>query len=201
MLARRLDIHLPNQQSALLFGPRKTGKSTYLRSRFPNSPFFDLLDTDLRLALTKRPALLAEWLAAKRTEELEHPIIIDEVQKVPELMEEVHRLIESRGLRFILCGSSMRKFRRAGAHALGGRGWSYTMFPLVSAEIPDFDLLRALNQGLLPSHYISLRRQRRGAPSRRMCTTTSRGRSKSRRRCGIWRSSAVSSMFWPFRTA
>ncbi|MBO4431778.1 MAG: DUF4143 domain-containing protein, partial [Bacteroidaceae bacterium] len=79
---------------------------------------------------------------------------IDEVQKVPALLDEVHWLMENRGLRFILSGSSARKLRRSGANLLGGRALRFTLFPLVSAEIPDFDLHRALNNGLLPRHYL-----------------------------------------------
>jgi predicted AAA+ superfamily ATPase len=93
---------------------------------------------------------------------LSEPIILDEVQKVPGVLDEVHWLIEHRGLRFILCGSSARKLKRGRANLLGGRAWRFEMFPLVTAEFQAsgdahgrFDLLRALNHGLLPSHYLS----------------------------------------------
>src|SRR6185436_5388954 len=105
-IERILRIVLPARQSAFLWGPRKTGKSTYLRSAFPGSLTFDLLQTDLMLELTKRPALLRERLLAAPPEELRSPVILDEVQKVPQLLDEVHWLIENQGLSFILCVSS-----------------------------------------------------------------------------------------------
>ncbi|MEP7012227.1 MAG: AAA family ATPase [Acidobacteriota bacterium] len=154
-IERALRIDLPPHQSAFLWGPRKTGKSTYLRSAFPDSVTFDLLQTDLLLDLTKRPALLRERLLAMQPEKLRSPVILDEVQKVPQLLDEVHGLIENQGLSFILCGSSARKLKRGGVNLLGGRAWRYEMHPLTSAEIGDLDLLQALNRGLVPSHYLS----------------------------------------------
>ncbi len=154
-IARTLQIDLPPRQSAFLWGPRKTGKSTYLRSAFPDSVTFDLLQTDLLLDLTRRPALLRERLLAMPPEKLRSPVILDEVQKVPQLLDEVHGLIENQGLSFILCGSSARKLKRGGANLLGGRAWRYEMHPLTSVEIGDLDLLQALNRGLVPSHYLS----------------------------------------------
>jgi predicted AAA+ superfamily ATPase len=151
---RLLRIALPRRQSAFLWGPRKTGKSTYLRAAFPDSVTFDLLQTDLMLELARRPALLRERLLAADPRRLRSPVILDEVQKVPALLDEVHWLIENRGLRFILCGSSARKIRRGRVNLLGGRAWRYEMHPLVSAEIGDLDLLRALNRGLVPAHYL-----------------------------------------------
>ena len=81
------------------------------------------------------------------------PIVVDEVQKVPALLDEVHGLIESDGLRFVLCGSSARKLKRGQANLLGGRAWRFALHPLAWREIPNFDLLRALNHGLVPAHY------------------------------------------------
>lgn len=86
---------------------------------------------------------------------LSHPIIIDEIQKIPALLDEVHWLIENSSAYFILCGSSARKLKREGVNLLGGRAWRYEFFPLVYPEVPDFDLLHALNCGLIPSHYHS----------------------------------------------
>jgi predicted AAA+ superfamily ATPase len=154
-IERTLRIALPASQSAFLWGPRKTGKSTYLRSAFPDSLTFDLLQTDLMLELARRPALLRERLLATPPEKLRSPVILDEVQKVPQLLDEVHWLIENRGLSFILCGSSARKLKRGGVNLLGGRAWRYEMHPLVSAEVGDLDLLQALNRGLVPSHYLA----------------------------------------------
>lgn len=154
MLNRILDIKLPSRQSAFLWGARKTGKSTYLKTHFPHSIVFDFLKTDLYFKISKNPALLRELILAKDKSLLKYPIILDEVQKVPQVLDEVHWLIENRGLRFILCGSSARKLRRGQANLLGGRAWRYEMFPLVSIEVDNFDLLRALNHGLIPIHYL-----------------------------------------------
>lgn len=151
---RILKINLPQRQSAFLWGPRKTGKSTYLKETFPQSLRYDFLKTDLALEFTKRPSLLREQILAKDTTVLENPIILDEVQKVPQILDEVHWLIENKGLRFILCGSSARKLKRGKANFLGGRAWRYEMFPLVTAELGDIDLLRTLNQGMIADHYL-----------------------------------------------
>ena len=151
---RLLDLRLPKGKSAFLWGPRKTGKTTYLRQRFPHSLIYDFLKSDLFMEFAKNPALLRGQLLAKAPHFLRHPIILDEVQKVPQILDEVHWLIENKGLRFILCGSSARKLKRGHANLLGGRAWRYEMFPLVSPEIGNIDLLRALNRGLIPSHYL-----------------------------------------------
>ncbi len=153
-LPRLLKISLPERQSAFLWGPRKTGKTTFLRSAFPDSLSYDLLQTDLFLELNKRPFLLREQLLAISPKQLKEPVIIDEVQKVPQLLDEIHWLIENKGLRFILCGSSARKLKRGKANLLGGRAWRYEMHPLVSTEVADLDLLRALNRGMIPLHYM-----------------------------------------------
>lgn len=150
---RILSLELPKGQSAFLWGPRKTGKSTLLRERFPDAVRFDLLDTRLLLELTRSPWALAERLGALDGTTLTSPIIIDEVQKVPAVLDEVHRLIEDKGLGFVLCGSSARKLKRGHGNLLGGRAWRFGLHPLTYAEIPDFDLLRALNRGLIPQHY------------------------------------------------
>jgi predicted AAA+ superfamily ATPase len=105
-IKRKLEMALPSGQSAFLWGARKTGKSTYLRKQFPQSLVFDFLDTDLVLELSKRPALLRERLLAQDGAALKQPIILDEVQKVPHILDEVHGLIENRKLPFVLCGSS-----------------------------------------------------------------------------------------------
>ena len=135
-------------RSVFLFGPRGTGKTTWIRNRFPHAVTYDLLDTGEALRLTKDAGVLYRELA-------ELPagawVVIDEVQKVPELLNEVHRLIESRGLLFVLSGSSARKLRRRGVNLLAGRAVTTTMFPLVSAELDfDLDLERAFSGGTLP---------------------------------------------------
>ena len=152
MLDRILKLEEIEEDSLFLWGSRQTGKSTLLRTLFPNARFYDLLKTDVRMALQLRPALLREECEMLDEGEL---VIVDEVQKVPALLDEVHWLIENRGLRFVLSGSSARKLRRSGANLLGGRALRRTLFPLVSAEIPDFNLDRALNNGMLPRHYLA----------------------------------------------
>lgn len=135
-------------QSIFLFGPRGTGKSTWLETRFPSAPRYDLLDTGEALRLTKDPQTLYRESATLSPESW---VVIDEVQKVPAVLDEVHRLIESRGLRFILSGSSARKLRRGGANLLAGRAITTAMFPLVSAELSfELDLPRTLTLGTLP---------------------------------------------------
>jgi len=104
--------------------------------------------------MSKNPSLLREQLLAKELSELKKPIILDEVQKVPQMLDEVHWLIENKGLRFVLCGSSARKLKLGHANLLGGRAWRYELFPFVSREISRFNLLRALNHGLIPFHYL-----------------------------------------------
>ncbi|HEY3304162.1 MAG TPA: AAA family ATPase [Candidatus Binatia bacterium] len=159
-IKRLLEMALPPGQSAFLWGARKTGKSTYLKKQFPRSLVFDFLDTDLVLEFSKRPALLREQLLAQQSTILKHPIILDEVQKAPHILDEVHWLIENRGLQFILCGSSARKLKRGQANLLGGRAWRFEMFPLVSAELKNIELLRVLNHGMIPSHYLEDRYQK-----------------------------------------
>jgi len=153
-IGRMLKIELPKRQAAFLWGPRKTGKTTYLRASFPGSLTYDMLQTDLFLELTKRPFLLREQLLAADPKQLKEPVIIDEVQKVPQLLDEIHWLIENKGLRFILCGSSARKLKRGKGNLLGGRAWRYEMHPLVSVEVVDLNLLKALNRGMIPVHYL-----------------------------------------------
>ena len=97
---------------------------------------------------------MREQLLAKESEVLNFPIILDEVQKVPQLLDEVHWLMENMRLRFILCGSSARKLKRGKANLLGGRAWRYEMFPLVTAELVEPSLLNILNRGLIPTHYL-----------------------------------------------
>ncbi len=152
---RELRMDLPRGQSAFLWGPRKVGKSTLLAERFPDSPRFDLLDTRLLVQLTREPWSMAEQLMALPEEQRRQPIIVDEVQKAPAILDETHRLIETEGLAFILCGSSARKLKRGGGNLLGGRAWRFRLHPLTWRELPNFDLLRALNRGLVPTHYDS----------------------------------------------
>ena len=136
-------------QSVFLFGPRGTGKSTWIRARFPNAVTYDLLDTGEVLRFNKEPQVLYSELATLPAGSW---VVIDEVQKAPQLLNEVHRLIESNRLRFVLSGSSARKLRRGrDVNLLAGRAITTSLFPLVSAEL-DFklDLERVLPFGTLP---------------------------------------------------
>ena len=152
---RALPLDLPPGQSAFLWGPRKVGKSTFLAERFADSPRFDLLDTRTLIEFTRAPWVFAERVMGLPEEQRQAPIVVDEAQKAPAILDEVHRLIENAGLSFVLCGSSARKLKRGGGNLLGGRAWRFDMHPLTWTEVPDFDLLRALNRGLVPSHYDS----------------------------------------------
>lgn len=154
IIDRILNIELPPRQSAFLWGARKTGKSTYLKKNFPDSLVFDFLKSDLFIEFSKNPSLLREQLLAQNEAMIGHPVILDEVQKVPQILDEVHWLIENKGFQFILCGSSARKLKRGQANLLGGRAWRYEMLPLTTVEIGGVDLLRALNHGLIPTHYL-----------------------------------------------
>jgi len=160
-IRRMLNIELPKGQSAFLWGPRKTGKTTYLKIHFPDSIVYDFLKTDLFIEMSKNPALLREQLAAKTKEELKRPVILDEVQKVPQVLDEVHWLIENKGISFILCGSSARKLKRGHTNLLGGRAWCYEMFPFVTPELKKYDLLHILNHGMVPSHYLQAEEYRK----------------------------------------
>lgn len=152
MLKRILQLSNEIDSSIFLFGGRQTGKTTILHQQFPDAIFFDLLDTNVRDRLRRRPVTLYETLCDKPAGTL---VIIDEIPEVPELLNEVHRLIVERQLVFILCGSSARKLKRKGHNTLGGRAYPVYLYPLVSAEIPDFDIERALIYGMVPSHYLA----------------------------------------------
>ena len=142
MIKRILKIDLPFSQSAFLWGARKTGKTTFLKDVYSESIYYDFLKTDLFFEFSKRPYLLREQLLAKDERLLSRPIILDEVQKIPQILDEVHGLIETRSLSFILCGSSARKLIRGKANLLGGRAWRFEMHPLVYEEIKEVDLLK-----------------------------------------------------------
>ena len=157
MHQRRLKLPLSSEQSCFLWGPRQTGKSTLLKSLFPQAHRYDLLLSSTYQRLLRRPSLLREEALAAGLDGASQsdPIIIDEIQKLPMLLDEVHWLIENRKLRFILCGSTARKLKRGHANLLGGRAVRYELHPLVFPEITDFSLLKALNAGLIPRHYDS----------------------------------------------
>lgn len=148
---RLLDLDAALQRKSLfLFGPRQTGKSSLVRHALPDALVLSLLDSDLFLSLHQRPSQLRELVGDRAR------VVIDEIQKLPLLLDEVHLLIESRGTRFVLTGSSARSLRRGGVNLLGGRAPSRTLHPFVRSELGGrFELRRALDVGLLPSIYLS----------------------------------------------
>ena len=150
---RNCKISLLQGQSAFLWGPRQTGKSTLLKHQFPDSISFDLLDASAMIRFLSKPNSLGEELRSFDATARASPIIIDEIQKVPSLLDEVHRLIESERMSFVLCGSSARKLKRSGVNLLGGRAWKFNLHPLTWSEVPKFDLLTAMSTGLLPGLY------------------------------------------------
>ncbi len=162
MYTRIQQLHLNSQETCFLWGPRQTGKSTLLRTLFPNAIRYDLLLSSEYQQLLRSPHLIREHCMAEGlgADTQQDPIIIDEIQKLPMLLDEIHWLMENKGLRFILCGSSARKLKRGHANLLGGRAIRYELHPLVSPEIPDFSLVKALNSGLIPRHYNSLKPDR-----------------------------------------
>ena len=147
---RLLDINLPSNRSAFLWGPRKTGKTYWLNARFKDTPIIDLLKTDVFADYASRPALLRE-----RYQSHHGLVIIDEIQMVPDLLNEIHWLIENTKLSFLMTGSSARKLRRGHANLLGGRAWRHTMCPLSYIETTGFDLEHVIISGLLPPHFLS----------------------------------------------
>lgn len=151
MYHRIFDIENRLDEAMFLFGGRQTGKSTLLKERFPKAVYIDLLKSDVRNRFKQHPEEFRESLLRYPPETL---VIVDEIQKVPDLLDEVHWLMVEKGLWFILSGSSARKIKKSGANNLGGRAIPETLFPLVSAEIPDFDLERAVQNGMIPRHYM-----------------------------------------------
>jgi len=146
------EINPSKSKSYFLFGPRQTGKSTFVKSFItPKDLYIDLLPQRNFLNYAKNPGRLREEILAHLRRHKNPLCIIDEIQKIPALLDEVHELIESRGIRFILTGSSARKLRRGGANLLAGRAYTYHLFPLTFTEIGDqFNLERALKTGSLP---------------------------------------------------
>ncbi len=154
---RLLSLPAKGSESFFLWGPRQTGKSTLLRDTYPDSVRVDLLLPEEYRRYLERPQLLIDEVRLAK-----HPfIIIDEVQKVPALLDAVHWLHENQGVQFALCGSSARKVRKGQANLLGGRGLSFELFGLSAQELGDsFDLVRMLNHGTLPRIYLSDRPER-----------------------------------------
>ena len=152
MFHRKQILEGSGNESIFLWGARQSGKSTLLKMLFPEAVYFDLLQSDVFERYQKSPSQFREVILAIPSGAT---VIVDEIQKIPSLLDEIHWLIVHHQTRFILSGSSPRKIIRSGANLLGGRALRYELYPLIYAEIPDFDLLKALNNGLLPRHYLS----------------------------------------------
>lgn len=140
----------PKNKSFFLFGPRGTGKTTWVKTAFPKSVYIDLLEAELFNDLLANPQRLSNLIP----ENFKDWVIIDEVQRVPDLLHEIHRLIEAKKYKFILTGSSPRKLKKAGPNLLAGRALILFMHPLSVAELgEDFRLEHSLKYGQLPSAY------------------------------------------------
>ena len=152
MFLRKQILEGSGNESLFLWGARQTGKSTLLKKLFPEATYFDLLQSDVFERYQKSPSQFREVILATSSGAT---VIVDDIQKIPSLLDEIHWLIVHHQTRFILSGSSPRKIIRSGANLLGGRALRYELYPLIYVEIPDFDLHSALNKGLLPRHYLA----------------------------------------------
>jgi len=142
---------LLQKKSHFLFGPRQTGKTSLIRHSLKGVRSYDLLDNSVYLSLSQDPGRIAQEINPR-----DKIVVVDEIQRLPVLLNEVHRLIEERGIRFLLTGSSARKLRRGGVNLLGGRARTKYMHPLTYRELGNqFNLFKAIERGLLPSIYLS----------------------------------------------
>ncbi len=151
-IERLLDLpRLLSKRSHFLFGPRQTGKSFLIAHTLTGVRLYDLLESSTYVTLSQNPGRIAEELTPR-----DRIVVIDEIQRLPELLNEAHHLIEKRGIRFLLTGSSARKLRRGGVNLLGGRARTKYLHPLTYRELGGrFDIYRALDRGLLPAIYFS----------------------------------------------
>lgn len=149
-MKRALNMTISENNAFFLWGPRKIGKTTFLKTNFPEAKYYDLLDTDILFQLTSKPAVLRQEVQANKYK----LVIVDEVQKIPLLLNEIHWCLENTRTKFILCGSSARKLKKSSANLLGGRAWRYEMFPFTSREV-KIELEKAFNRGLIPQHYLA----------------------------------------------
>ena len=147
MVSRILQKPLKHKKSFFLFGPRGVGKTHWIKTNLKDAVYIDLLDMEVYALLLANPHRLVEFIP----KDYDDWIVIDEIQKIPELLNEVHRLIEE-GHIFVLTGSSARSLRKKGVNLLAGRALIYHMHPLIAQELgDDFDLPKALSYGLLPA--------------------------------------------------
>jgi len=150
-IKRRLfNLDIPQNKSAFLWGPRKVGKSYWITHSLKDIVLIDFLKTDIFAEYASRPYLLRE-----RYQNHKQRIVIDEVQKIPAILDEVHWLIENKNIAFLLTGSSARKLKRGHANLLGGRAWRKIMTPLSYTEVEGFDIEKIMTSGLLPPHFLS----------------------------------------------
>jgi len=158
MIKRKLNLPPPGKETYFLWGPRQTGKSTLLKAAYPGAVWIDLLKAEEFRRYLHNP----EFLRQELPQEGDMPfVVIDEVQKLPALLDEVHWLHENRNTQFALCGSSARKVKRGHSNLLGGRAIRYEMFGLIAAELgPDVNLTRLLNHGYLPRIYLAKQSRR-----------------------------------------
>ncbi|MGD0466097.1 MAG: AAA family ATPase [Gammaproteobacteria bacterium] len=152
-IKRYLKMEIPLGQSCFLWGARKIGKSTYLHLKFKDAIFVDLLNSEIFKQYLRNFKQLEDEILANPDKTI---FIIDEIQRIPDLLNEIHRLIEIyKDKQFILCGSSIRKIRSSGANLLGGRAWRFIMLPLCYAELKELNWQKIFNNGLIPKHYLS----------------------------------------------
>ncbi len=151
MYKRSLNLPKNPQSSLFLWGPRQSGKTTLLKETYGEAYYIDLLKNENLIRYLKAPQTFREEVRARPSDQL---IVLDEIQKVPSLLDEIHSLIEEERRVFVLCGSSARKLRRGHSNLLGGRALRYELFGLTRLEIrEEFNLLRFINTGPLPGHY------------------------------------------------
>lgn len=150
-IPRDLKIATKEAQAIYLVGPRKCGKTTLLRASFSHALWFDLLNTDLRTELTLAPHLLRQRILQERPKS----VVIDEIQKVPSLLDEVHWCLENTKTQIVMCSSSARSLKRDIGSILGGRAWRYELFPFTLKELEFPNLERVFHSGLIPPHFKS----------------------------------------------
>lgn len=156
IIQRKISLPQHPKESFFLWGPRQSGKSSLLKTLYPQAIWYDLLQTDVYIRLVEKPSLLRNELLYLQSEKKQGIVVVDEVQKIPALLDEIHWLIENTKFVFALCGSSARKLRRGHANLLGGRAVRFELMGLTAGELEDrFDLVKMLNQGYLPRHYLT----------------------------------------------
>ncbi len=154
---RYLSLNLAEKQSAFIFGPRKVGKSTFLKKKYPLAKTYDLVDVELYQRLLEEPKFLRENVLALSEEQLQEPVIIEEIQKIPELLDEVIWLIENSKAYFIISAPNKRRFKKTSLDLFSAKAKPCQMYPLIYPEFSksEFDLLKIFNRGLMPYPYQS----------------------------------------------